>query len=80
VGCSQYELRQHGIVVWSNKDAAYNSYVDRLVERYQQGQFPFPVIPFRGSYLEMMLALEPYGNGECSIALSLKKFENKYNG
>ena len=60
----KHELRQHGIVVWLDKDAAYNSYVDRLVERYQQEQFPFPVIPFRGSYLEMMLALEPYGNGE----------------
>ena len=52
----KHELRQHGIVVWLDKDAAYNSYVDRLVERYQQEQFPFPVIPFRGSYLEMMLA------------------------
>jgi hypothetical protein len=58
------ELRQHGISVWLDKDAAYNAYINHLIERYHQGEFPFPVISFRGSYLEMLLALEPYGNGE----------------
>lgn len=56
------ELRRHGIAIWLDKDAVYNGYVDQLVERYKQEQFPFPIIPFRGSYLEMLLALEPYGN------------------
>jgi PglZ domain len=60
----KHELRQHGIAVWLDKDAVYNGYVDQLVKRYEQGQFPFPVIAFRGSYLKMLLALEPYGNGE----------------
>ena len=57
------ELRQHGIVVWLDKDGHYTAYVDRLVERYTQGDFFAPVIPFRGSYLETILALENYGNG-----------------
>jgi hypothetical protein len=57
------ELRQHGIVVWLDKDGHYTAYVDQLVERHAQGDFFAPVIPFRGSYLEMILALENYGNG-----------------
>jgi hypothetical protein len=57
-------VRQHGIVIWLDKDAHYTGYVDQLVQRYQNQDFPFPVVPFRGSYLEMLLALEPYGNGD----------------
>lgn len=57
------ELRQRGIVVWLDKDGIYTPYVDQLVDRYRKGEFFAPVIAFRGSYLEMLLALEPYGNG-----------------
>lgn len=57
------ELRQRGIVVWLDKDGVYTPYVDRLSDRYSKGEFFAPVIAFRGSYLEMLLALEPYGNG-----------------
>jgi PglZ domain len=57
------QLRQKGIVVWLDKDAHYNAYVDNLIERYNQKEFFAPVIAFRGSYLEMILALDNYGNG-----------------
>ena len=57
------ELRQRGIVVWLDKDNHYGSFVDSLVDRHDQETFFAPVIAFRGSYLEMLLALEPYGNG-----------------
>jgi hypothetical protein len=57
------ELRQRGIVVWLDKDGYYNTYVDDLIARYSRGEFFAPVVAFRGSYLEMLLALEPYGNG-----------------
>ena len=57
------ELRQRGIVVWLDKDGSYTPYVDALAERYKRGEFFAPVVPFRGSYLDMMLALETYGNG-----------------
>lgn len=57
------ELRQRGIVVWLDKDGVYTPYVDQLSDRYSKGEFFAPVIAFRGSYLEMLFALEPYGNG-----------------
>ncbi|ACC80910.1 BREX-6 system phosphatase PglZ [Nostoc punctiforme] len=57
------ELRQRGIVIWLDKDGYYNSYVDELIARYNRGDFFAPVVAFRGSYLEMVLALETYGNG-----------------
>ncbi|MEA5621516.1 BREX-6 system phosphatase PglZ [Nostoc sp. UHCC 0251] len=57
------ELRQRGIVIWLDKDGYYNSYVDELIARYNRGDFFAPVVGFRGSYLEMVLALETYGNG-----------------
>ncbi len=41
----------------------YTLYVDQLVERYAKGEFFAPVVAFRGSYLAMLLTLEPYGNG-----------------
>lgn len=58
------KLRQRSLVIWLDKDGVYTPYVDRLVERHAQGEFFAPVVPFRGSYLEMLFALEPYGNGE----------------
>jgi hypothetical protein len=51
-------LRQHGIVFWLDKDAHYSALVDRLAA----DGFSYPVVRFRGSYLEMMLALEPFAN------------------
>ncbi len=57
------ELRQRGIVIWLDKDGYYNNYVDELIARYNRGDFFAPVVGFRGSYLEMVLALETYGNG-----------------
>jgi hypothetical protein len=56
-------LRQQGIVVWLDKDGYYKNYVDELIIRYQQDEFFAPVVAFRGSYLEMLFALESYGNG-----------------
>lgn len=57
------QLRQKGIIVWLDKDAHYNAYVDRLIERHSQGEFFAPVVAFRGSYLEMILELDGYGSG-----------------
>jgi PglZ domain len=57
------ELRQRGIVVWLDKDGYYNTYIDELIERHSRGEFYAPVVAFRGSYLEMLFALEPYANG-----------------
>lgn len=57
------KLRQRGIVVWLDRQGHYTDYVDQLVERYEAEDFFAPVVPFRGSFLEMLLALEAHGNG-----------------
>ena len=57
------ELKRRGIVVWLDKDAHYVEYVDDLAERHAAGDFPYQVVPFRGSFLEMMLALEDLEGG-----------------
>lgn len=57
------ELRSHGHVLWLDKDGHYTAFVDGLAERAQRGGFSIPVVGYRGSFLETMLALEPYGSG-----------------
>jgi len=56
------EVRRQGIVVWLDKDNAYSEFVDRLASRHAKGEFPFPVVAFRGSFLDLLFQLEPYGN------------------
>lgn len=57
------ELRQKGVVVWLDKHAHYSTLVDGLVAKRERGEFPFPVVPFRGSFLELLFALEDFGSG-----------------
>jgi hypothetical protein len=57
------ELRRQGIVVWLDKDASYTPFADGLAARHARGEFPFPVVGFRGSFLELLFKLEPYGSG-----------------
>jgi len=55
------KVRSHGIVVWVDAEGQYTGLADELA----QGAYGFgyPVIGLRGSYLELMFALENYGNG-----------------
>lgn len=55
------ELRDHPILIWLDKDSAYSTFVDKL--RSDPSNFPAPVIAYRGSYLESMMALEAHGSG-----------------
>lgn len=57
------ELRRQGIVVWLDRDNSYSPFVDDLAARQSAGDFPFPVVAFRGSFLELLFALEPFGSG-----------------
>jgi hypothetical protein len=61
------EIRRQGIVVWLDKDAAYTRFVDDLAARHAAGDLPFPVAAFRGSFLELLFALEPYGSGSAQV-------------
>src|SRR5262245_40623321 len=55
------QLRERALVAWLDAEGHYGPFVDALAT----GAFVFsyPVVPYRGSYLELMLALEPYGSG-----------------
>lgn len=53
--------RARGVVIWLDKDSHYTEFVDELVAQHAQREFVYPVVPFRGSFLEQMLALEAYG-------------------
>jgi hypothetical protein len=57
------EIRRQGIVVWLDRDKSFTTFVDRLAERHAAGIFPHPVVGFRGSFLEMLFALESRGSG-----------------
>lgn len=57
------EVRRQGIVVWLDKDDAYKGFVEHLAARSGAGEFPHPVVGFRGSFLELLFELEPYGSG-----------------
>lgn len=59
----QSKLRRHGIVIWLDPGRSYTRFVEGLVARHASGDFPYPVLGFRGSFLELLLALEPHGNG-----------------
>lgn len=64
------EVRRQGIVVWLDRDQSYTSFTDDLAARHARGEFPYPVVGFRGSFLELLFQLEPFGsNLEKSLVL-----------
>jgi hypothetical protein len=50
------KVRERGLVVWLDAESQYSPFVDTL-------DLPYPIVRLRGSYLDLMLALEPYANG-----------------
>lgn len=56
-------VRRHGVAVWLDLDGHYGGFVDELVARRAKGDLPYEVRAFRGSYLELMLALEAPAGG-----------------
>lgn len=56
-------LRERGLVFWLDRDNLYSRFVDGLRQRHGAGRFFAPVVGFRGSFLETLLALEPYQAG-----------------
>jgi hypothetical protein len=55
--------RQRGIVVWLDKEGSYTAFADALAARSAADPTALPVRRFRGSYLELMLALEDVQDG-----------------
>jgi hypothetical protein len=63
------QARQHGVIVWLDKDGTFTGFADRLRARGVTDAFPIPVRCLRGSYLELMLALEDLEDGVGMTAL-----------
>jgi hypothetical protein len=63
------QARQHGVIVWLDKEGTYTGLADRLRDRGVTEAFPIPVRCLRGSYLELMLALEDLEDGVGMTAL-----------
>ncbi len=73
------EARKHGVLVWLDKDGIYTDLVDTLirarakasaptegslaVESSSTSGFPYPLFAYRGSFLELMLALDGHVDG-----------------
>ncbi|HEV2853830.1 MAG TPA: BREX-6 system phosphatase PglZ [Thermoanaerobaculia bacterium] len=56
-------VRRHGIVVWLDIEGLYSGFVDRLAGLRGEEDLSYEVLAYRGSYLELMLALEPLTSG-----------------
>ena len=55
--------RLRGIVVLLDKEGSYTAFADALAKRPADPGRPVPIVNFRGSYLETMLALEDLQDG-----------------
>ncbi|WP_323684112.1 BREX-6 system phosphatase PglZ [Lamprobacter sp.] len=51
-------VRRHGVVVWLDLDDQYSAFADRLQQLHREATLPYPVYGYRGSFLELLLALE----------------------
>lgn len=55
------KVRERGLVLWVDAEGLYQGFVDTLGQAPLD--FPYPIVGYRRSYLELMLALERYGSG-----------------
>lgn len=63
------EARQHGIVVWLDREGVYRNFADALAARAVAGAFPYPVRCLRGSYLELIRSLDGVADGVTTAPL-----------
>ena len=54
------EVRKNGIVFFLDKEGTYTSFIDKLAS---STAVPYPVCAYRGSFLDLMLAMEPHAAG-----------------
>ena len=52
-----------GLVIWLDADDTYSSFVDGLISRRAGGGLPYDIKAYRGSHLELMMALEEAASG-----------------
>jgi hypothetical protein len=56
-------VRQHGVVVWLDRDSTYSQFVDQLKDLSSEGLLPYAVRAFRGSHLALLLELDGMAAG-----------------
>jgi hypothetical protein len=63
LGVLQDEVRKRTLIIWLDADNRYSEFVDQLIAERAEGRLNFDIKGFRGSYLELMLQLEPLTAG-----------------
>ena len=63
VSILQDEVRKRSLIIWLDAEQHYTAFVDRLIAERAEGRLNFDVKGFRGSYLQLMLELEPLTAG-----------------
>ena len=59
----QIEIRKRTLVIWLDAEQHYTAFADQLMVERTEGRLNFDIKGFRGSYLELMLELEPLTAG-----------------
>lgn len=49
------EIREKGLLIWLDKEDDYTPLVDELISEKGTGSFPYDIIAFRGSFLQLMI-------------------------
>ena len=65
----QDEVRKRTLIVWLDAEQHYTSFAERLMTERAEGRLSFDIKCYRGSYLELMLELEPLTAGVDRIPL-----------
>ena len=62
-------VRRQGVVVWLDQSGHYTTFVDHLKLAHDAGTLPYAVRAFRGSHLDLMLALDGLAAGTEKVPL-----------
>ena len=63
VSILQDEVRKRTLIIWLDAEQHYTAFADRLMAERAEGRLTFDITGFRGSYLELLLELEPLTAG-----------------
>ena len=50
----EQDIRTKGLLVWLDKENEFSPLVDTWIQQRDEGQFPYDIFAFRGSFLELM--------------------------
>ncbi|MEI7700967.1 MAG: BREX-6 system phosphatase PglZ [Planctomycetia bacterium] len=59
----QDDVQKRTLIIWLDADDRYSAFVDHLMAERAKGRLNFDILGYRGSYLELMLQVEPLTAG-----------------